>query len=167
MQELQCYTDSDFAGSPGTRKSTTGWILTYAGSPVAWKSKKQGCITTSTCEAEYVALTSGTKECLWMRDMLREFGCTPERPTEIFCDNEAAVRISRDTVCHSRTKHVSLSFWFVREQQETNEIIVKTIPTKQQLADFLTKSLNKPVFENVVNLARLTDAPNQGPKTGE
>jgi hypothetical protein len=166
-QELRCYTDSDFAGCPGTRKSITGWVLTYAGSPISWKSKKQGCITTSTCEAEYVALTSGTKECLWMRDMLGEFGCAPESATLVFCDNEAAVRISKDTVCHSRTKHVSLSFWFVREHQEADEIAVKSIPTKEQLADFLTKPLNKPTFDTVVQLTGLTPAPNQGSKKGE
>jgi len=166
-QELRCYTDSDFAGCPGTRKSITGWVLTYAGSPISWKSKKQGCITTSTCEAEYVALTSGTKECLWMRDMLREFGCHPESATPVHCDNEAAVRISRDTVCHSRTKHVSLSFWFVREQQEAGEILVQSISTKEQLADFLTKPLNKPIFDTVVQLTGLTHSPHEGSKKGE
>ena len=166
-QMLECYTDSDFAGCQGTRKSTTGWVLTYAGAPIAWKSKKQGCITTSTCEAEYVALTSGTKECMWMRDLLCEFGCDQGKPTPIYCDNEAAVRISRDTVCHSRTKHVSLSFWFVREQQEDGEIVVKSIPTKKQLADFLTKPLNKPVFETVRQLSGMVEAPQDGSKKGE
>jgi len=114
-QELKGYTDFDFAGCPGTRKSTTGWIFTLAGSPISWKSKKQGCVTTSSCEAEYVALTSGVKECMWLRDLMDEFGVPSPSATLIYCDNEAAVRISRDPVCHSRTKHVSTSFWFVRE----------------------------------------------------
>ena len=166
-QELRGYTDSDFAGCPGTRKSTTGWIFTYAGAPISWKSKKQDCITTSSCEAEYVALTSGTKECLWLRDMLGEFGLSPTRPTPLHCDNEAAVRISRDTVCHSRTKHVSLSFWFVRERQEEKSIRVQSIPTKDQLADFLTKSLNKPIFNMNIQNAGLVEIPTSGSKKGE
>jgi len=98
---------------------------------------------------------------------LGEFGCTPESATLVYCDNEAAVRISKDTVCHSRTKHVSLSFWFVREHQEAGNIAVKSISTREQLADFLTKPLNKPTFDAVVQLTGLTPAPNQGSKKGE
>jgi hypothetical protein len=93
-QELKGYTDSDFAGCPGTRKSTTGWIFTLAGSPIDWKSKKQSNVTTSSCEAEYMALTSGTKECMWLRDLMDEFNVSSPSATPIFCDNEAAVRIS-------------------------------------------------------------------------
>jgi hypothetical protein len=152
-QTLKGYTDSDFAGCQGGRKSTTGWLFTLAGSPVSWKSKKQDCVTTSSCEAEYVALTSGVKECMWLRDLLSEFGVPIDGPTPVYCDNEAAVRISRDPVCHSRTKHVSTSFWFVREQQQTGIVKVTPIPTKAQLADHLTKSLNRPQFESVVQMS--------------
>ena len=156
---LQGYTDSDFAGCPGTRKSTTGWLFMFAGCPVAWKSKKQGCVTTSTCEAEYVALTSGVKESMWLRDLLEEFGAPMALPTPIFCDNEAAVRISRDPVCQSRTKHVSTSFWFVRELQEEKTVRVTSVSTKNQLADYLTKSLTGPVFSSVVQQSGLTEVP--------
>jgi hypothetical protein len=158
-QILQGYTDSDFAGCPGSRKSTTGWIFTLAGSPVSWKSKKQSIVTTSTCEAEYIALTSGTKECMWLRDLMDEFSVASEFPTPMFCDNEAAVRISRDPVCSSRTKHVSNAFWFVREVQEDEVIKVISIPTKSQLADFLTKPMNRPAFESNLSLTGMTDVP--------
>ena len=68
---------------------------------------------------------------------------------KVFCDNEAAVHISKDHVCQSRTKHVAVSFWFVREVQDDGVIKVTAISTKHQLADFLTKSLNKPAFESM------------------
>jgi len=55
----------------------------------------------------------------------------------------------------------------VREHQEADEIAVKSIPTKEQLADFLTKPLNKPTFDTVVELTGLTPAPKQGSKKGE
>ena len=83
------------------------------------------------------------------------------------CDNEAAVRISEDPVCHSRTKHVAVSFWFVREVQDDGEIRVHAISTQSQLADILTKSLNKPVFEVLRSLNGLVEAPDGRPKKGE
>lgn len=158
-QVLKGYTDSDFAGCPGSRKSTTGWIFTLGGSPVSWKSKKQGNVTTSSCEAEYVALTSGVKECMWLRDLMDEFSVSSPSATLMFCDNEAAVRISRDPVCLSRTKHVSNAFWFVREAQEDEVVKVTSIPTKLQLADFLTKPMNRPAFESNLKQTGMSDVP--------
>jgi hypothetical protein len=136
---LQGYSDSDFAGCAGTRKSTTGWVFLFGGSPVGWQSKKQEVITLSSCEAEYRALTSVTKEAMWLRQLLAEFGFSARRPTPIYCDNEAAVRISRDPVCRSRTRHVALSFLFVRQEQAAKRIIVIPIRSAHQIADYLTK----------------------------
>ena len=34
------YTNADYAGDVDDRKSTTGWIYTYAGAPICWSSKK-------------------------------------------------------------------------------------------------------------------------------
>ena len=88
-----------------------------------------------------------------------EFSVASESATPTFCDNEAAVRISRDPVCHSRTKHVSNAFWFVREAQEDEVIKVISVPTKSQLADFLTKPLNRPSFESNLGLTGMSDVP--------
>jgi hypothetical protein len=88
-----------------------------------------------------------------------EFSVASEFPTPMFCDNEAAVRISRDPVCSSRTKHVSNAFWFVREVQEDEVIKVISIPTKSQLADFLTKPMNRPAFESNLSLTGMSDVP--------
>ena len=48
-------TDADWAGDPDTRRSTSGYIITLGGSPVSWRSSRQKCLATSSCEAEYVA----------------------------------------------------------------------------------------------------------------
>lgn len=50
--ELIRYADSDYAGCPVQKKSTSGYIVLLAGGAVSWKSKKQSVFTTSSCEAE-------------------------------------------------------------------------------------------------------------------
>ena len=39
----------------------------FCGSAVAWKSSLQRCVTLSTTESEYVALTECAKEVIWLR----------------------------------------------------------------------------------------------------
>ena len=50
------YTDSAFADCPETRKSHSGYVVIAGGSPIAWSSGKQDLVTTSSTEAEYVAM---------------------------------------------------------------------------------------------------------------
>ena len=64
--QLHGYSDSAFANSVN-RKSTSGYIYKLAGGPVLHKLSKQSILTTSTTEAEYVAMTHTAKEALWLR----------------------------------------------------------------------------------------------------
>ncbi len=52
------------AGDREDRKSTSGYLFQIAGGPVSWRSKKQDTAALSTAEAEYVALSGATQECL-------------------------------------------------------------------------------------------------------
>ena len=54
--ELLCYTDSDWAGDTGSRKSTGGYVFILCNAAVSWKTKKQTTISLSSTEAEYVTL---------------------------------------------------------------------------------------------------------------
>ena len=72
------FADSDFAASYESRRSTTGVIVAYNGSPILWSTKLQSCASMasevvsllpalSTGEAELNALQSGTREAVGMR----------------------------------------------------------------------------------------------------
>lgn len=58
------YTDSDLAGDKDTLKSTSGYLMTFAGGAVSWQSRLQKGVSLSTGEAEYVATTEACKELL-------------------------------------------------------------------------------------------------------
>uniref|UniRef100_A0A2N9GSR4 Integrase catalytic domain-containing protein n=1 Tax=Fagus sylvatica TaxID=28930 RepID=A0A2N9GSR4_FAGSY len=64
---LEGYTDADMAGDLDGRKSTSGFLFTFAGGAVSWQSKLQKCVALSTTEAEYIAATEAGK-----RDALDE-----------------------------------------------------------------------------------------------
>ena len=45
---LAGYTDSDMAGDLDSRKSTFGYLMTFAGGAVSWQSRLQKCVALST-----------------------------------------------------------------------------------------------------------------------
>ena len=60
--KMVAYSDSDWAGDKDTSKSTSGYIILINGSPLSWKSKKQGVIADSTMQAEFIAMALCLKE---------------------------------------------------------------------------------------------------------
>ncbi|TPX52460.1 DNA-directed DNA polymerase [Powellomyces hirtus] len=71
--DLEGYSDSDWAGCPDSRCSTTGFVFMFGGT-VAWQSKRQPTVALSSPEAEYMALTQACKEAIWLRQLLIELG---------------------------------------------------------------------------------------------
>ena len=58
---LEGFTDADMGGDMDTRKSTTGYLYTFAGATVSWVSRLQRIVALSTTEAEYIAATKACK----------------------------------------------------------------------------------------------------------
>ncbi|KAF6767306.1 Zinc finger, CCHC-type, partial [Kalmanozyma brasiliensis GHG001] len=146
---LETYTDADFAGDTETRKSTTGMINNFAGMPFSWLSKRQGLVTDSTCHAEYVAMHEGVKELTWSRRLLATIGVKIELSSPLLVDNTAAAQLAKDPKFHNRTKHIDVKYHFIREAVEQGMVDVQVISTHDQLADIMTKPLQRvKVVEN-------------------
>ncbi|KAF3648202.1 hypothetical protein FXO37_19575 [Capsicum annuum] len=73
------YTDSDMAGDVDTRKSTSGYLVTFVGGVVSWQSRLQKFVALSTTEVELIAAVEACKEFFWMKRFLGELGCAQER----------------------------------------------------------------------------------------
>ena len=67
------YADSSYAGDPEERKSVTGYCFFLGGGIIAWCSKRQRTVSTSTSEAEYVAMSHGAREGVWICRFLHGF----------------------------------------------------------------------------------------------
>ncbi|XP_073261962.1 uncharacterized protein [Populus alba] len=138
---LHGFTDADWAGSIDDRKSTGGYLVYLGATPISWKSGKQRTIARSSTEAEYKALADGTAEILWIRSLLSELHFPLSSMTTLWCDNLGATFLSLNPVFHARTKHVEVDYHFVRDRVAKQEIQVRFISSKDQLADVLTKPL--------------------------
>jgi hypothetical protein len=61
------WVDSDFAADPDTRKSMTGYLFSLNGGAVSWRSSRQGGVTLSSAEAEFVAASQAVQEAVDLR----------------------------------------------------------------------------------------------------
>ncbi|KAK9932856.1 hypothetical protein M0R45_020078 [Rubus argutus] len=145
------YTDSDFAGHyPDSSKSTSGYIYMMAGGAIAWRSVKQTLTTTSTMQAEFIAVYEGVCQGLWLRNFLiqtRLLDSISSRPLRVYCDNSAAVCFTRITRGLPIQKHIDLKYYSVRERVKHKEIEVVQVDTLSQLADPFTKALSVVAFK--------------------
>jgi hypothetical protein len=150
LTTLSGYSDSDWAGDYDTRKSTSGFIFGVGSAVISWSSKLQPTVALSTCEAEYIGQTNATKEAIWLRRLLNEI--RPETANEpqatiIYCDNQGAIALAKNPQFHARTKHIDIQHHFVREKINEGAVQLEYIETERQVADGLTKALDKVRFE--------------------
>jgi hypothetical protein len=137
---LECYCDASFGGDP-SHKSTSGFLLTLAGSPIYWASRKQDRITTSTCDAESQAVMAAVQHVESMRDQLGELGCLQTWPTPVYNDNSATVNLSINAKAHKKSVQLTRPMAYVRERTLLGVIAPIHVQTTNMPADYLTKNL--------------------------
>lgn len=148
---LSAFSDSDWGGDRDTGRSTTGYIIYLGSNPISWKSSKQKSVSRSSSEAEYKAVANAASEVLWINQLLQELSIRASSPPIIYCDNTGAQYLSSNPVFHSRMKHISLDYHFVRERVADGTFSVRHVHTKDQWADILTKPLPKQSYTLIRN----------------
>ncbi|GKA07840.1 ribonuclease H-like domain-containing protein [Tanacetum coccineum] len=92
--QLTAYTDTDWAGCPVTRRSTSGYCVFLGDNLLSWSAKRHTA---------------------WIRNLLLELHTPLFTATLVYCDNVSAVYLSTNPVQHQRTKHIEIDIHFVRE----------------------------------------------------
>jgi hypothetical protein len=144
--QIQGFADADYA-SGGDRVSISAYVFTFNGAAIAWSSKRQRTISTSTVEAEYIALCAGAKQAVWLRELFIELGQDkylsegPGNPVQIFGDNQGALALVGNPENHQRTKHIDVQYHYIRHLVNTGKVEISYCPTDKMAADALTKPL--------------------------
>ena len=143
------FSDSDWAGDPDDRKSTAGYVFSLGSGPITWASKKQTSLALSSAEAEYRAVVNASKEAMWLRQILSEFGFQQQHPTTLWCDNQSAIQLAKDPVQHQHSKHIELHMHFIRNLIHDHILEVQYCRTDDQIADIFTKALTEAKFSKL------------------
>jgi len=97
----------------------------------------------STCEAEYIATSEATNEGVWMKEFIFDLGVIPSAygPMKIFCDNNGAIALAKESRFHKKTKHIRRRFNSICDLVKEGDIEICKIHTNLNVEDPLTKPL--------------------------
>ena len=140
------FCDSDYGGDVDTRRSTTGYVIIAGGGPIQWRAKLQPTVSLSVSESEYKSASALATDNFWLVQFLREIHFSVPLPMSLWCDNQGALNMMDNPVCHDRTKHIDIKYHYVREQILAGNCIFSYIPTADNLADMFTKALTLKPF---------------------
>jgi hypothetical protein len=139
--QIIAFTDADWAGETHSGRSTTGMIITKNGSAISWASKRQGVVSTSTMESEYIALFNCTLNTIFLNQLEDQFR-VPFYKAMIYCDNQAAIAIATgQDMDFKRSKFMNVKYHYVRRAVRKTDIKLTYVPSEDNTADLFTKRL--------------------------
>jgi len=118
-------------------------------------------LSKSSTESEYIALSTGAQEAVWLKRLLAELDNPGEaalllcysrnsiqldlkphiKPLTILCDNQSSLKLAKTPMFHARTKHTEVAHHFVREKALSGEIKLDYISSNSQPTNILIKAL--------------------------
>ena len=90
--------------------------------------------------------TSTAQEVIWLKILIKEFQVEVEGSVPLMVDNKSAITLSKDASLNGRTRHMGRRLSWLRQQVMRGLVKLQFVPTKEQVADYLTKNLPGPEF---------------------
>jgi hypothetical protein len=141
------------------------------GGLIGWRANKQDTVTTSTTEAELLALSQAAKESLFVSRLIRDLGVSLDDATiRIQCDNQQTIRLVTSEIAslQTRLRHVDIHNHWLRQEVQENRIDVTYTPTNDMIADGFTKPLQAAkfaVFREQIGLVDISNRLSQRSQT--
>ena len=152
VDALDIYTDTDWAGCPRTRKSTSGGCVMMGHHAVKSWSSTQSSVALSSGEAEFNGVVRGAGIGLGCRSLMRDLGI--ELPVRVWTDSSAAIGIcTRQGL--GKLRHLDTHTLWVQQAVRTGTIDLRKVLGEVNPADLFTKhSLSR---ERLIKLVGLFD----------
>jgi len=147
---VDVYTDTDWAGCPKTRKSTSGGCLMVGGHTVKHWSSTQAGVSLSSGEAEFHGVVKGAGMGLGYQALLRDVGI--HIPLRVWTDSSAAIGIaSRQGL--GKLRHLDAHTLWLQQAVRSGRITLKKVLGTANPADLFTKhSLTREKLLELVQL---------------
>ena len=149
---IEVYTDTDFAGCPRTRKSTSGGCVLLGSHTIKSWSSTQTSVALSSGEAEFNGVVRGSGVGLGYQSLLRDLGI--EAPVRVWTDSSAAIGIcSRQGL--GGVRHLDTHTLWVQQAVRCRRIDLRKVDGEVDPADIFTKhALTR---ERLAKLVKLFD----------
>jgi len=133
--------------------------MTLFGGPIAWRANKQDTVTTSSTEAELLALSQTAKEAIFLSRLFKAMTLKLHEPLIIDCDNTQTLRLITEDAAKLITKlrHIDIHQHWLRQEYAERRVQFRWRSTKEMIADGLTKALQKRRFDAFVRMIGMVD----------
>ena len=141
VAEIDVYTDSDWGGRVGSRKSTSGGVAMLGKHPLKTWSSTQGAIALSSAEAEFYAMIEAMIRAKGLKALASELGVQAGTGViNLHTDSTAAKSfVSRRGL--GKMRHIEIKeLWLQREVGDGSVRVVKVLG-EENLADLMTNIL--------------------------
>jgi hypothetical protein len=153
-----CASDASFADNILDRKSSQGYVLKLFGGPMAWRANKQDTVTTSSTEAELLALSQTAKESIYLSCLLKALSIELDEPLAIECDNRQTIRLLAESAkLQTKLRHIDIHSHWLWQEVQRGSITLTWQESKKMMADSLTKALSRGPFDRFTAMIGLVD----------
>ena len=142
---MTVWTDSDWAGDLGSRRSTSGGVIIYRGAVMSHWSKSQSNVALSSAEAELNASVKGLSELIGLSHLVEE--TQKVSVNLVLCTDASACKGMLLRHGAGKVKHLSAKQLWAQECVKTFQIAILKVPREQNPADVLTHSVSNPILD--------------------
>ncbi|CAI7774476.1 unnamed protein product [Closterium sp. NIES-53] len=107
----------------------------------SWRSTRSSSVLSSSCEAEIYAGAMAAQDLRLLTYLLTDLGERPRSSPVLYVDNKAMIALCQEHRLEHRTKHIALSYFFVRDLQQRGQLRLAYVATRANTADKFTKAL--------------------------
>jgi hypothetical protein len=149
---LMRYVDASFAVHPNMRSHTGGGLTMGTGFLIV-SSTKQKVNTRSSTESELVGVDDMMPIIVWicLFLMAQGYGVTQNLFLQ---DNKSSMLLEKNGNASSGkcARHINIQYFFITDRVNMKEVEIEWCPTKEMVADFMTKPLQGSHFRRLPNL---------------
>ena len=133
-------------------KCQYGIIINWKGGPICTVSRKLNHVGLSSAHNEYMAMSYANQNIVWMRQLMKEMGLEEyiKYPTPLWADNKPANILSREDIVTSGNQYIYLPYHYNKEAIEQGISYVFDIPSRLNISDLMTKSVNSNTLKQLI-----------------
>ncbi len=139
--ELLACLDAAHATELTSRRSVTGLVIFFCCAAIAWKSRVQPIVATSSTEAEFYSAVTTGKIVKYLRYVLQELDALRPGPTRMLIDNLAALHMINENRPTPRARHIEIQHFAIQEWRKQGDLIMEHLSGILNPSDDMTKAL--------------------------
>ena len=137
------------------QKSLSGCVVLLNDMAVSRWSKKQGGVSLSTMESDFVAASEARRVLLGIREIPTEIGMTPTLPLTMYIDNQKAIVQIAGNTTSTKAKHIDDSAKYLCDQARCDFVDPVYAKNELMLSDVLTKALDASRLTKLLKLLQI------------